>query len=601
MKPQTLIIILFVVLTSALRAEEPKTVTLILSPETTYLTEPRLPDGRIDYLAALNKELAARTTPRNNLLVAVFSLIAGETEEALLRERKTDEDKKGFESLNNYRNRFWKMLGLDAPPPLDSLVESSLVSSSKDFKTYEKELLEFYSKNELNTLLDLQRKKEKEQYKEKLDDKKITQENYDKEIQKIETETPDWYYREIVSDQWTEARKRPWTAKEFPYLAHWIATTDDWTPKLIDICRNRTGYYHPLLCYDENSSLCYDAVLPYVQSFRSASLFFQMRGNWEFTQGRIDPAMECAFASVRMGWTIRKGASTIVEELIGISMIGCGHNQLTTYLTDLPKEKDAAWILQKKKEYDAIATEIGPLPWLPIWCRAERFGAISIIQAIPLEPNKVRELFKMSYADENKEFAANVERLFFSGKEYDWNEIMKLTNVCHDEIEDIYLLPGWPRRFRAAQRFEQRIAEEAKRSDDPKEKPERRAAAFLFENYVVPSVEPVMIALTRSEWDTKITSVAFALAAYRADHGGENPDTLEQLVPKYLDKIPESPFTEKPLRYLKRAHDVLIANDDEYKLDGSEPDVEKKIAEAQSGGRAFPAARHFIFIVQKTN
>ena len=81
--------------------------------------------------------------------------------------------------------------------------------------------------------------------------------------------------------------------------------------------------------------------------------------------------------------------------------------------------------------------------------------------------------------------------------------------------------------------------------------------------------------------------------------GDAVPGSLEELVPKYLESIPESPFSGKPLRYIKRQSDVLIANDDEYKLDGSEPEVEKMIAETKSGGIAYPSARHYVFVVVK--
>ena len=586
-----LILFIFIILTLPLHASEQRTIKLTLSPETTYLMEPQLPDGRIDYLAALNQRLAAQTTPENNLLVGVFSIIAGETEEALLRERTTEEERKGFEMLQKYRERFCNMLGTD-PPSLDSLVVSSPMASTTDYK---KELLKFYSKEKLAPMIEKQREHDKNHYQRRFDEGKMTKEEYDAQVKKIETEIPDWYYRGIVSDQWDETRKRPWTTQEFPYLAKWIATTDLWTPKLIDISRRRTGYFHPLLSYENNSSLTYHAVLPYAQSFRSAARFFQMRGNWDFTHGRFNQATECAFSSVRTGRTIRSGAGSIVEDLVGISIIGSGNHQLATYLTNFPGAKDATWILQKKKEYDSIEREF-PLPWQPKWCSLERFGTLSAVQTLAVEPETAHEFFKTGVDDED--FLAKYEKLFKRGTEYDWNEILKQINFFYDDMEDVYLISSWQRRLRAATRLEQRIGEYHKRSIESSDLQERKAIDFLLGN-LMPSIESVMYALARIEWDIRITSVAFAVAAYRAEHGGESPDTLEQLVPKYLEKIPDSPFTDKPLRYIKRQRDVLIANDDEYKLDGSEEEIEKRIAEAEPGGRVFPTARHFVFVVTK--
>jgi len=165
-------------------------------------------------------------------------------------------------------------------------------------------------------------------------------------------------------------------------------------------------------------------------------------------------------------------------------------------------------------------------------------------------------------------------------------------------MEEMLLIPNQQRRLRAATRLEQRVAEYAKRCIDSDATPERKATDFLLGN-VAPATGAAMIAMTRSEWDSRVTSVAFALAAYRADNGGESPDTLEQLIPKYLDKVPTSPFTDQPLRYIKRENDVLIANDDTFLLDGSEEALEKLIADARPGTRVFPTARSFVLVVSK--
>lgn len=304
--------------------------------------------------------------------------------------------------------------------------------------------------------------------------------------------------------------------------------------------------------------------------------------------------MESAFSSVRMGRAMRSGSGTIVEDLVGVAMTGIGHYQLTTYLTELSKHKDAAWILQKKKEYDAIVTEI-PLPWPPLWHRAERCGAIAAIQSAAVEPKTFRIFFE-DYQSE--EFFVKYDELFLAEAEYHWDEILKQVNFFHDDFEDMLLIPNWQRRLRAAMRLEQRVIEYSKRSVDSDDSPERKVVNF-FLGELTASIVPMMNALARIEWDRQTTSVAFALAAYRADHNGESPETLEQLVPKYLEKIPDSPFTDKPLRYIRRQRDVLIANDDEYKLDGSEEELEKRIAEVKSGERVYPAAGHFIFVVAK--
>ena len=563
------------------------------SAETTYLMEPQRSDGCIDYLEALNEQLAAQTTSENNLLVGISAIIAGEQESLFVKRGKTKEDKDIPESTKKFRERFFKRLGLDAPPPLDSLIVLSPAASGKNLKT---ELLEFFSMEELTPSTEKQRQLGEDYVGRRCG--KMTKEGYDAKIKEFETEIEDWHYQRIISDMWDETRKRPWTAKEFPYIAKWLAMTDEVAKKLINLSQQRTGYYHPYLQGNENYFSLYDVLLPYVQSFRMVARYFESLGNFEFARKRFDQAMECAFSSVRMGRTMRGGSGCCVEDLVGIAVIGVGYYRLTTYLANLSKEKDATWILQKRKEYDAIEATI-PLLLPPKWCRLERYAALEAIQSIAVDPKILHDKFKI---DGNTEDTANkFDKLFNTGTEYDWDEILKKVNSFYDEYDVTLQHQSWHSRLRAAALLQERVIEGVKHCVDSHATPEDKAVDFIFGTFS-PSIEAPMNALARIECGCQITSVAFALAAYRADNGGESPDSLEQLIPKYLETIPDSPFTDKPLRYIKRQQDVLIVMDDGNKFDGNEEEIEKKIAEAESGGWVYPPDSHYqnhVFVVTK--
>jgi hypothetical protein len=57
----------------------------------------------------------------------------------------------------------------------------------------------------------------------------------------------------------------------------------------------------------------------------------------------------------------------------------------------------------------------------------------------------------------------------------------------------------------------------------------------------------------RRQTEEGLAIAAFALAGYRADHH-EYPKTLANLVPAYIDAIPQDPFTDGPLRYKPEQH-----------------------------------------------
>jgi hypothetical protein len=220
-----------------------------------------------------------------------------------------------------------------------------------------------------------------------------------------------------------------------------------------------------------------------------------------------------------------------------------------------------------------------------------------------VQPKEADEWFKESFSYE-EDFLAKYEKLFvgniFAGNtEYDWDEIMRRVNLFYDDLEEVSLILSWQRRLRAASRLELRTVEYGERSINSNDLPDRKATDF-FRGNLAPAIGAVFLAKARAEWECIITGVAFALAAYRADNDGESPDTLEQLIPKYLDSVPYSPYTGKSLRYIKRENDVLITNDDAFKLDGSEEVAEKQIADAMPGYRVFPSGpRSFVMVVSK--
>ena len=74
----------------------------------------------------------------------------------------------------------------------------------------------------------------------------------------------------------------------------------------------------------------------------------------------------------------------------------------------------------------------------------------------------------------------------------------------------------------------------------------------------------------------RMTEVALALAAYRSDHGSY-PEKLDQLVPNYLDEVPQDVFTEGELRYKPSGEDYVLysvgpnGQDEEGRIGDSEP------------------------------
>src|SRR5262249_39203379 len=74
------------------------------------------------------------------------------------------------------------------------------------------------------------------------------------------------------------------------------------------------------------------------------------------------------------------------------------------------------------------------------------------------------------------------------------------------------------------------------------------AVANRFYSLLFPAIFAALSAQERGTMELELTKTTFAIAAYRAD-AGKFPEKLEDLVPKYLAKVPHDIFTGAPLHY----------------------------------------------------
>jgi hypothetical protein len=67
---------------------------------------------------------------------------------------------------------------------------------------------------------------------------------------------------------------------------------------------------------------------------------------------------------------------------------------------------------------------------------------------------------------------------------------------------------------------------------------------------VAPVYDPVILKFVESDTQNRLVEVALALRAYRLDHHGANPATIDALVPADLPHVPADPFGRgAPLHY----------------------------------------------------
>ena len=121
------------------------------------------------------------------------------------------------------------------------------------------------------------------------------------------------------------------------------------------------------------------------------------------------------------------------------------------------------------------------------------------------------------------------------------------------DLTDVYRclvnLADTPYDVEHLQRFEDKVVPPVKpggliRLEDP--------IGYVIAKLTVPSFTPIIVKYRRRSVELRATAVVLALRQYeQAEH--HSPQTLQDLVPKYLSEIPVDPFDGKPLRYRLRA------------------------------------------------
>jgi hypothetical protein len=74
---------------------------------------------------------------------------------------------------------------------------------------------------------------------------------------------------------------------------------------------------------------------------------------------------------------------------------------------------------------------------------------------------------------------------------------------------------------------------------------------------MVPALEAALAAGARTDAARSVVDAAIAIERYRREHG-QPPQTLEDLVPKYLPAVAVDPFDGQPLRYLVKDDQIVV-------------------------------------------
>lgn len=499
---------------------------LIISKQTTYLTEPLTEDGLVDYEKALNDKIWKGVTTQNNAardLVAVmgdelFGITVDLMEYAKEEGNEDDEAalKAEKQKVDNYRTLIYERLGLK--------MQDIQQAKFKDFRTaYEAHL------------------DEQDQQNKPADDKKSDKRsNY-----RIALDAQENIFAGNI-EQFAQA--------ELSFLQQWIAEHQPYFDAIAAAAQKThfAGTIHGTGA-GINASLA---------RMRDLFQIYWVYGHYLIYKKQYDEAFHCVLNIGKLSELWVKNAGAGFDWLAANSTF-----YISFALTKDLIRKDALTKAQRNK----LIAFYKQFNFKQPYNNSVEYERLMLLM----------DLQKLYAARNNPDFPQNM-------RVFNINPIIKQLNADFDHIESIHQLGSFGEIKEAFEQFNKDVASRYPKhepivislNDEEDEEPQEPDTSRSIESYLVNRSLQVKWAtakmkveaesLTRPGYNIKFYQQmtlniahtqniigALALENYFEDHG-DYPENLTALVPDYLDKIPIDPHSNKPLQYRRVKEGYVI-------------------------------------------
>lgn len=374
---------------------------------------------------------------------------------------------------------------------------------------------------------------------------------------------PEWSGNDAVT-LWTvsDASEHPWTTNEHPALAAWLETNATFLDRLVTAAdKPRWWLANPALL---GGSPDWFGDAPAVDAL---TMFLECRALLHLGEGRHAAAWRDLRAIERWGRLLadpRNGPQRQLFQLSVQSVQIRAARSIARHLLPLPA-LPSDLLAEIRTEF--ASDEAAPDPAETL--RGERLQTVgmvvSLARRLPGGRSARPRRVQMGRGEVNPLVdAALATRL-------DWGGVLIAFTEAHDDALAALRLPthaarraeldrlqaGWAATAPAVRSVQANTATVLRGLIEPRRR-ERALAAWLaidaFDR-VAYLDGPAAVTACR-----ELVRTTVALAAWRADRApGEPlfPERIEDMVPRYLDHVPNDPFTDSPLRY-RRVGDVVL-------------------------------------------
>ncbi|MCH8922976.1 MAG: hypothetical protein IIA67_07490 [Planctomycetes bacterium] len=347
---------------------------------------------------------------------------------------------------------------------------------------------------------------------------------------------------DVFYDAFHQAAERPWSKKDHPLLAEWLAANEK-PLRLVVEGSQRPQCYWPLVGSEE------DTMVIDVYSGGQRCLGFvralRVRAMLDVDSGRIDKAWADLMTCHRLARLAGRGPS-LIDALVAatIESMACQAGAALARHNDLSAEK--------AKQFAAELAELPPLENI-----ADKIDVLEryvFLDSVGLAARIGPEAMLRSSGELEESLENTVNRVLTNAI-VDWDHVLKMAHPWYDDMAAAARKPTRAERRQAVDEIMARlhvVEREAMDRNSLAKKFSSAAAsdsmAGFFITLLMPSVPTHIDVADQATARREMTRVAFVLAAYKADNGSY-PATLADLSPKYLAEVPPDIFSDGDFQY----------------------------------------------------
>jgi type II secretory pathway pseudopilin PulG len=336
-----------------------------------------------------------------------------------------------------------------------------------------------------------------------------------------------------------EARAHPWTSQQLPPIAEWVEANQKPLDMIVEASRRPRYYWPGAELLDDKQDMLVTSVLPNISTMRNGARGLELRALRSIDEGHLPEAWQDILALYRLS-DLMTHYSTLVEQLVAMAIRSIANHAAQELLSSPGMTKDLA---------HQIRDDLAALR--PVATTADSINRVERLMTLDAVVQIKTKGFNTISGLTGEDTASPVDLASI-----DWNTVLEKINATYDDLFAAMQQPDSEQRARALKDFEQQLNAEQAEARSPGTWAaaliSRSARSALVGKIVVGMLLPAMQAANTAEERTRatfaLTTLAAALAEYRAEHG-KYPVKLDDLTPSILATVPSDLYHAKPYIY----------------------------------------------------